>query len=258
MADLCSEYAVQEVGYAAVVRKLIAKYNIPWNDADEEKYDNLMAQYIALEGSREALAEKLALNGMTVEMLENSVRQYVYLSKVGDFLFENGILKTPTEEEVKYEFQNRILRIKSVYFKTEGLSEADKKVKNALVEKARAEYAAGKTIEELIALYSDDEEGKLTAATGYILQRGTADSMLFDAALESQYGVLTTAGTASGVHLFVKYSAEEYYDEYKDELVASIKDSRLSDYIDTLYDAAVFTVDEKLYDEIIATVLSEY
>ena len=254
LAQLCEEYALQEVGYAAVVRSIIKENSIPWGADNQDKYDTMMEYYISLDGGEAALEEKLKSNGMTLDMLKESVRQYVYLSAAGEYLFENGILPAPTENEIRAEFDGGYTKITTICFNTAGLSDKELDAIYIKVGSVKARYDRGESLEALMKEYGGSENG-----TYLINDGGSFDTALVTAAFEAGYGVLSEAKSENAYHVFIReLPTEEDFNGKYDEIDAALRDARLTKYIDTRYNEADFTVNEKLYDTIIENILSEY
>ena len=253
LADLCETYAVQEVGYAAVVRKIISDNNIPWTADNQTHFETLMEYYIALDGGEDALAEKLAANGMTVEMLENSVRQYVYLGAAADWLYENGRLETPDSEQLLGIFNERYAKIKTVYFSFEGLSEKETDVQYIKIAQVRQQLQQGEDIDKIISDVGGD------SGTYLITDSADFDADLVTAVFAQDTDTVGEVKTANGYHIFLRMPLDsEDFEENEEALLNTVKDERFTGYIDTLYNSAKMTVDEKIYNEIIKNTLSEY
>ncbi len=253
LAELCETYALQEVGYAAVVRKIIKDNNIAWSADHEQHYSTMMDYYVALDGSVEALEEKLVSNGMTLEMLENSVRQYVYLSAAADYLFENGILTEPTEAEVQKAFNERYAKIKTVFFSFEDKTEKEIDALYIKIAQIRIKLENGESIDSLLS------EGDKESGEYLISDSENYDADLVTAVFGAEAGKVSEVKIDSGYHIFVREElTEDDLAEHFDSLLDAMKDELFTAHIDKLYNAAEMTADNKLYDKIVKGILDEY
>ncbi len=253
IVDICEAYAVQEVGYAAAVRKLVKDNKIAWTAEHEELYANMMDYYAALEGSLDALKENLVLQGLTIEMLENSVRQYVYLGAAADWAYETGVLSEPDEAELYQIFEESHAKIKTVFISFEDLSEKEIEAKYIKIGQLRTRLEQGESIDTIIAEVGE-ESGE------YVIDDSASyDADLVTAVFAAEKGAVAEVKIGAGYHIFVRENlSDEDFEEKRDTLLAATKDERFSKYIDTLYSSAKMTVDEKLYNRTVDSILGEY